>query len=164
MEYQKVCGFEFVKIGEAFLDDEPLKATYNGKPLENWTLRLKLVVTEEILKAEQSAYLVFKNNDLLYVGYFSTTFEERWWKKKGYFWHGDILDTEVNKLVNNHDISVWITTNPYVEIDKQKINISKVIEDKIIAEYSDRGILNTVGKYAKWYQENSLPVREILDL
>ena len=162
MKIQKICGFEFVKIGEAYLSDEPLKATYNGKPLKDWRLKLRLVVSEEILKSEQSTYLVFKDNDLLYVGYFSTSLKDRWWKKKGYFWNGEILDMKVNELVKSgHDISLWITVNPY---SQDKHNISKVIEDKIIAEYLDKGILNKVGKSSNWYKKNTKPVKEILGL
>ena len=158
MEFKRVSGFDFVKIGEAYLSDKELKATHGGKPLKGWRLKLRLVVNENILNAEQSAYLVLKDNCILYVGYFSNSFKERWWKKKGYFWHGDILDNEVNKLVNSgHGVTVWISVNPY----EGKFNISKHIEDTVIMEYADKGIINTVGKNIK---TNALPVREILNI
>ena len=161
MEFKEVCGFEFVKIGEAYLSDSPLEVTFNGEPLKDWRLKLKLVVNEDILNAEQSAYLVFNNSKLLYVGYYSNSFKKRWWKKKGYFWHGDILDNKVNKLVReeNNDVSVWLSVDPYVG----KFNISKLIEDEIIIEYSDKGILNTVGKSLKKDKESTFSVREILE-
>ena len=51
MEYKEIKGhsknvYKFVKIGEAYLDDTPLKATHNGKALENWRLKLRLLVSE----------------------------------------------------------------------------------------------------------------------
>jgi hypothetical protein len=154
MEIKKVCGFKFVKIGEAYLCDKPLKATHTGIPLVDWRLKLKLVVDERILDAERSAYLVFKNDEVFYVGYYSNSFRKRWWRKKGYFWHGDILDDEVNKLVRaGNEVSVWLSVDPYVGT----FNISKYIEDKIIAEYADKGILNTVGKNFEANKKAHLP-------
>ncbi|MFT6909443.1 MAG: hypothetical protein ACJAS1_006162 [Oleiphilaceae bacterium] len=161
MKFKNISGFDFVKVSEAYLSDTALKATFNGKPLDDWKLKLKLVVNESILDAEQSAYLVFKNDDILYVGYFSNSFKKRWWKKKGYFWHGDILDNKVNELVKSgHDVSVWISVNPYFE----QFNISKIIEDSIIMKYADKGIINTVGKSLKKDKINTYPVREILEI
>ncbi len=161
LKKQEVCEFEFVKIGEAYLCDKPLKATHEGKPLKDWRLKLKLLVGEDILNAEQSTYLIYDNDNLLYVGYFSNSFKKRWWKKKGYFWHGDIVDNKVNELVKqNHNISVWISVNPYVN----GFNISKLLEDKIIIEYANKGILNTVGKSLKEDIQNTKPVMEILNI
>ncbi|CAM3827071.1 hypothetical protein [Rheinheimera salexigens] len=161
MEFKKISGFDFVKIGEAYFSNKELKATHAGKSLENWKLKLKLVVNENILNAEQSAYLVLKDNTILYVGYFSNSFKERWWKKKGYFWHGDKLDNEVNALVKSgYNVTVWISVNPYIG----KINISKHIEDAIIMEYADKGIINKVGKKINKNSANTLSVREILNI
>lgn len=161
MEFKDVCGFNFVKIGVAYLSDEPLKAKFNGEHLKDWRLKLKLIVNEDILDAEKSAYLVFKNNTLLYVGYFADSFRKRWWKKQGYFWHGEILDNKVDSLVKaGEEVTVWISVNPY----SGAFNISKVIEDKIIGEYADKGILNTVGKTLKKTKEVTSSVREILGI
>ncbi len=160
MQFKEVCGFKFVKVGEAYLCDEPLKR--GGKKLKDWRIGLKLVVDEKIWKAEQSVYLVFKNNDVLYVGYFATSFKERWWIKNGYFLHGTRMNKKVNKLVRkNNDISVWLSVDPY----EGKFNISKCIEDEIIIKYRDNGILlNIAGKKLKEYREATLPVQKILDI
>lgn len=167
MQFREECGFTFVKVGEAFLCDKPLKnrngtpVVFKGKELKDWRLKLKLVVDEKILDAEQSVYLVLKNNVILYVGYFSNSFRQRWWKKQGYFWHGDTLDNKVNKLVEENDISVWLSVNPYAD----GFNISKLLEDEIIIKHANNGILlNTVGKNLKQDRETTLPVQQILGI
>ncbi len=164
MQFKEVCGFKFVKVGEAYLCDEPLKNTngtpviVDGKEFKDWRLKLKLV-DEKILDAGQSVYLVFKNSDLLYVGCFSNSFRERW-TKRGYIWHSK--DMIINKLVKeNNDISVWLSVNPYVG----KFNITELIKDEIIIKYINKGILlNTSGKNLKEYRKDTLPVQEILDI
>ncbi len=166
MKFKEVCGFDFVKIGEAYLCDEPLKrkngtpVIIGGKELKDWRLKLKLVVNENILNAGQSVYLVFKKKDLLYVGYFSNSFKQRWWTKQGYFWHSVMLCREVNELVSNNDISVWLSVNPY----EGNFNISKWLEDEIIIKYMDKGILNTTGKNLKKDREATSKVQEILKI
>jgi hypothetical protein len=168
MEFKEICNFNFVKVGEAYFCDEPLKkdngkpVIFGGKELVDWKLKLKLVVNKKILDAGQSVYLVFKNNDILYVGYYSNSFRQRWWKKQGYFWHGDILDNKVNELVKKgDDISVWLSVDPY----EGKFNISKLIEDEVIIQYMDNGILlNKIGKNLKKDRESTLTVQEILEI
>jgi hypothetical protein len=167
MEFKEECGFNFVKVGEAYLSDKPLTKSngkpliFNGKELKDWRLKLKLVVNERILDAGQSVYLVFKNSEILYVGYFSNSFKQRWWKKQGYFWHGDILDNKVNELVKENDISVWVSVNPY----EGKFNISKLLEDEIIIKNMNNGILlNTVGKNLGKDREATLSVQQILEI
>ena len=162
MEFKskKVCNYEFVKIGEFIRSDKPLECTFNKQPFK-WYLEFK-PVNKNIINAEKSAYLFFQNDELLYVGYYSTTLEERMLRKQNdryYLWHS--IDEKVNELVEKDiDVSLWITVDPY----EGEHNISKNIEDKIIAEYSKKGILNTVGKHSTWYKENSRPVKEILNL
>lgn len=167
MEIKKIKGhsgaeYSFVKIGKASLSDEPLKAKFNGKELENWKLKLDLLVND-ILNSEQSCYLVCDDDRIIYVGYYSTSFRDRWWKKNGYFWHGEVVDNAVNKLLNNEptkNITVWLSVNPYAyTLDKIKINISKFIEDDIIMSQPD--VINTVGKNSKG---DTKPVAEILGI
>lgn len=167
MEFREVCGFNFVKVGEAYLAERPLtkrnakSLIFNGEELKDWRLKLKLVVDEKILDAEQSVYLILKNSDILYVGYFSNSFKDRWWKKQGYFWHGDIVDNKVNELVKDNDISVWLSVNPY----EGRFNISKLLEDKIIIEHANNGILlNTVGKNLKKCRATTQTVKQILEI
>lgn len=171
MDIKKVKGesgaeYSFVKIGKAFLSDTPLKAKFDGKELENWRLQLELLVDDTILESEQSCYLVCDDERIIYVGYYSNSFRDRWWKKKGYFWHGEVVDNEVNRLLNadsSKNITVWLSINPYAHtIDGTKINISKFIEDDIIMSQS--GLINTVGKNLKSDKTGTRPVAEILKI
>ncbi len=178
-KFVEVCGFDFVKIGEAYLCDEPLKRK-NGKPviiggkeLKDWRLKLKLVVNENILNAGESVYLVFKKNDILYVGYYSKNFWHRWWGKQGYFWHGQV-NSKVNELMlenesmkEKNDISVWLSVNPYKSVNpyEGEWNISKCIEDKIIIKHKGNGILlNKIGKDLEKVREATFTVQEILGI
>lgn len=172
LEFKEIKGhsnniYKFVKIGEAYLDDTPLKATFNGKELKDWRLKLRLLVSDEILDAEQSCYLVFEEDTLIYVGYYSNSFRDRWWKKTGYFWHGDIVDNGVNKILQNDStksVSVWISINPYAVRDNHKINISKFIEDDIIMATPESQLLNKVGTSLKMQKEHVKPVSQILNI
>ena len=165
MQFKEVCGFKFVKVGEAYLCDEPLQnkngtpVIVRGKEFKDWRLKLKLVVNEKILDAGQSVYLVFKNSDLLYVGCFSNSFRQKW-TKRGYIWHRK--DMIINKLVKeNNDISVWLSVNPYAG----EFNITELIKDEIIIKYIDNGVLlNAARKNQKEYRKDTFPVRNILDI
>lgn len=174
MEIMDVMGksgakYSFVKIGKAFIADEPLKAKFNGKELRDWKLKLKLFdENEEILNAEQSSYLVLDGKKIIYVGYYSNSLRDRWWKKKGYFWHGDVVDNGVNNLFKencNKDISLWISIDPYAYTkDGIKINISKFIEDDIIMSINQNQLLNKVGINLALDKKTTKPVSEILKI
>ena len=163
---KNICGFDFVKIGEAYLCDEPLKAKFDGKELENYKLALKLI-NNDLLKAEQSTYLVYVEDKLMYVGYYSGSFKTRWLREQNnnlYFWHSDNIDNQVNKLIkDNKSVSVWLSVNPYAKTkDNELVNISKVLEDKIIMEKQPKW--NTVGKDLAINKKNTKTVMEILNI
>ena len=61
-EIKKVCDFDFIKIGEVYLAEKPLKASGISS---NYKLALKLI-NEQFLNAEQSAYLVYEEDKLIY--------------------------------------------------------------------------------------------------
>lgn len=164
--------YDFVKIGQAYFSDDPLTnkngklVKFDGKEI-TWNLKLKLLVDESILDAEQSCYLVCDGDKIIYVGYYSNSFRDRWWKKNGYFWHGEVVDKEVKKLLTenpNKNITVWLSINPYATIKGVQINISKFIEDDLIMSYAYEGLINTVGKNLKNDKLNTKPVATILGL
>lgn len=178
MEFKKVKGYSgieysFVKIGKAYLDT-PLRnmngsiPMFNGKELEDWRLKLKLLVNDKILDAEQSCYLICEDEQIKYIGYYSTSFKDRWWKKDGYFWHGEIVDKNVNDLLKenpNKNITVWLSIEPYAYTkDKKEINISKYIEDDIIMTFDNKLIWNTVGKNLHLDKGHTESVIDILEL
>lgn len=173
MEYKEIKGsseisYKFVKIGEANPHNKALDSTFNGKKLDDWTYKLRLLVNEkEFLKAEQSCYLIFEDETLVYVGYYSTSFENRWWRKDGYFWHGEAVDNFVkNTLINNpkKSITVWISVDPYAIRDNIRVNISKFIEDDIIMAADKSKLLNRVGKNLKEQKHGTRAVSDILNI
>jgi len=168
IEKKQVCGFDFVKIGEAYLCNEPLKAKFDGKKLENYKLALKLI-NNDLLNAEQSAYLVYVEDKLMYVGYYSGSFKARWLREQNnnfYFWHSSNVDDKVNQLLNDNNsisITVWLSLEPYAKTkNNEVVNISKVIEDKIIIEKQPEW--NKVGKDLIFNQKGTKSVMEILHL
>lgn len=135
-------GFEFVKIGEFYLSDCPFEYTHNGtKKLWKTPTAIKLI-GNELLNSECSAYLVTlgsqcKEQDILYVGEYTTSLKERWFKehKRGntwVSWHSTNLDDNINlllKKLNNieHKDKQWVTTksNYYGFEDKMAALISQ---------------------------------------
>lgn len=118
-------GFEFAKIGQFYLSDTPFEITSNGKT-RNWENPTAIhLVTEEILNAECSTYLVTIGTEpteesILYVGEYTNSLKERWFRehKKGktwISWHSDNLDDNLNlllKKLNGIDTSGknWVST------------------------------------------------------
>jgi len=162
---KEVCGYDFVKIGNFYNADVPIKAKFQGNEVENYTLAIKLI-DEKFLKAEQSAYLLFKNDEIVYAGYYSSTLLNRWFRKQGniyYVWHGveEKNDLKDDFIKRPEQYSLWISYNPYATKDNgEKVNISKFIEDIIISQIQPK--FNKVGK--KIYEENekSLKVVDII--
>ena len=83
MEIKQVKGksgieYNFVKIGKAYLSDMPLRKKngsipiFNGKELDDWRLKLEFLVNDKILDAEQSCYLICDDEQIKYIGYYST--------------------------------------------------------------------------------------------
>ena len=162
LDIRKVCGYDFIKMA-SFYNDKPIEATFNGKKLDNYTLAIHFI-NDEFLKAEQSTYLVFENDELIYAGYYSTSFEDRWIKKQSgiyYCWHSENIDNYIKNSQSIDKFSIWITLNPYAKTDDGKIvNISKVIEDTIISNIKPSR--NKVGKTLKENQKNTKSAKEIL--
>ncbi|GAB2991720.1 hypothetical protein [Psychrosphaera aestuarii] len=102
-------GFEFAKVGHFYLSGTPFEITSNGKT-RDWENPTAIhLVTEEILNAECSTYLVTigtepTEENILYVGEYTNSLKERWFRehKKGktwVSWHSDNLDDNLNLLL-----------------------------------------------------------------
>jgi hypothetical protein len=157
---KNIEDYEFIKIGQAKLSDMPIVAKGTSG---DYRLIINLI-DEKFLHAEQSAYLVYVEDELIYAGYYSGSFQDRWLRKQNgqyYCWHSDKLDDEINALVKkNKNVSVWLTINPYATLKNgEKVNISKFIEDTIIMKLKPK--LNKVGKYLEENKKNTLSVEEI---
>ena len=162
LEYKEVEGFEFVKIGQAVMSDTPIiaKGTSGNYKLAFESFHLGF------LTAEQSTYLVYEDEDLIYVGYYSGSFKDRWLRKQNdiyYFWHSDNIDDYCNKVLLEKDrnITIWLSVDPYAKtLNDVDVNISKYLEDKIIMTKKPK--LNKVGISLEENKKNTLPVKEIL--
>ena len=162
-QFKDIAGFRFVKIGVFYLSNSPKQVKYNG---ETVNLRLSLeLISEDIKKLEESAYLLFADDELMYVGEYSFDLKDRWLRNGDYVWHHK--DNEIlSNLDNKRNVSIWATLNPYIEIeDGSTINISKSIESEILKKYDL--LWNKRGKIRKnesWISKNCLKMSEILDV
>lgn len=128
-----INGFEFIKLGDVYLSDTPLKATHNGNTFD-WYLSLK-ATDDRLLDAGESAYLVYFDDELVYIGEYSTTFAKRWLREKKYLWHSDTIDNNAKEAVlQGKQVTVWITKDPYVTTTcGREFNVSKVIEHQLLS-------------------------------
>jgi len=127
-----INGFEFVILGDVYLCDTPLKATHKGNSFD-WFVSLK-PTNVKLLDAEESAYVVFFDDELVYIGEYSTTFSDRWLRNKKYLWHSDNIDNHAKEaLLQSQQVTIWITKDPYIEGPcGREFNMSKIIEHEIL--------------------------------
>ncbi len=160
LDRKKVCGYSFIKIGNFYKSNKPIEAKFDGKQLDNYNLAVKLI-DDKFLNAEQSTYLIYKENELVYAGYYSNTLYDRWFRKQNdilYVWHGIEDKEKLKDDLRNHPekFSMWLTENPYSD----DVNISKAIEDVIIMK--EQPIGNKVGKDLEEQKNGAIKVSEIL--
>ncbi|WP_429885882.1 hypothetical protein [Geoalkalibacter halelectricus] len=161
-DYKTVNGFMFVKVGEFYINKEPKKIIYRGNP-ETITVSLKF--TDELFrKSDESTYLIFSEDELVYVCEYSYNLEERWLRNRIFIWHHKDEDIE-NELKQGKEVSLWLVLNPIINLsEKIKINISKSIEQEILK--CNKPAWNKRGgyfKWAEWKNSNCLPVIDIID-
>lgn len=160
LDRKKVCGYSFIKIGNFYKSNKSIEAKFDGKQLENYNLAVKLI-DDKFLNAEQSTYLIYKENELVYAGYYSHTLYDRWFRKQNnilYVWHGIEDKEKLKDDLRNHpeNFSMWLTENPYSD----NVNISKAIEDIIIMK--EQPIGNKIGKDLEEQKNGAIKVSEIL--
>jgi hypothetical protein len=162
--YKEILGFKFVKVGDFQISENPHPVTFNGqKDQINVCLQL---VDESFMKSDESAYLIYVEDKLVYVGEFSYSLKDRWLRTKNYIWHN--TDGEIEKELKppyNKNVSLWLAVNPYTVLPNNKeINISKSIEQEILRqilpEWNKRGQL---GKWDEWRKNNCVRVSVIID-
>jgi hypothetical protein len=164
LTFKNICGFEFVKIGKFYLNESPLPVRYDGEDDHvNVSLRL---IDDLFKKADESAYVIFSDNTLVYVGEFSYNFQDRWLRKDNYVWHNTDTKIEV-ELKSGNEVCIWLAVDPFALLaNGSKINISKSIEQEILKsnlvfpDWNKRGQFN---KWAKWREKNCLRVTEIIN-
>lgn len=161
LEPKTVCGYEFVKLGTMYKAPRDIEAKFDKKPLIGYDLAIDFV-DKLFLDAEQSVYLVYREDDLVYAGYYSKTFYDRWVRKQNdiyYVWHGieDNKDLKGDMRNSPEKFTIWITKNPYSE----KHNISKLIEDEIISKLKPCG--NKVGRDLIVQKDKAIKVLDIVN-
>lgn len=136
MKAINLAGFDFIKIGTAERCDTGVKVKQRGSEYQ-WHLALNLI-HDDFADAEQSTYLVYVENDLVYVGEYTSSFAERWLKQRKYFWHSENVDDKVNAQVKDgKNVSVWISVDPYLDgPNGEVINVNKALEQRIIEQYN----------------------------
>jgi hypothetical protein len=132
--YKELIGFKFVKVGDFRINDKPLSVRYKGDTAEV-KVSLKLI-DESFLKSDESAYLIYAEDELVYVGEYSYNLKDRWLKKEDYIWHH--TDIEIEKALASKTVSLWLAIDPYLMLpdNSEKINVSKSIEQEILRRYS----------------------------
>jgi hypothetical protein len=155
MKTINLAGFDFIKIGTAERCGTGVKVKQRKKEYQ-WHLALNLI-HDDFADAEQSTYLVYVEDELVYVGEYTSSFAERWLKQRKYFWHSENVDDKVNDHVKNgKKVSVWISVNPYLDgPNGEMINVNKAIEQRIIEQYlppwnkRGKGVINNKKTYKK---------------
>ena len=154
-------GYDFILAGFFYLSHERLETQFNGNDL-SWNVAIDLV-HPELINAEKSVYLVFKNKETVpvYVGQYTDTFEARWLRNKKYSWHSENVDMKIKEALENGErISIWISLNPYIKTDACVVyNISKEIEEILIEKLNPEW--NKVGKNKK--SKTSEKVKDIYE-
>lgn len=160
-EEKKVAGFTFIRIGDFYHNETPIIVKYKGKETPI-TLSLKLF-NDEFKKIGESAYLIFSDEELMYVGEYSFNLADRWLRNGEYVWHHK--DKNISNAINKQkNVSFWITLNPHVKInDDITINISKSIESEVLkqldAPWNTRG---KTKKYKQWINTNCVKITDLL--
>ena len=147
--YKEVLGFKFVKVGEFYLTDKPYPVTFDGKQ-DSIKVCIKLV-DELFLNSDESAYLVYVEDEIFYVGEFSYSLKDRWLRRENYVWHG--IDDYVEAMLsppNEKKVSLWLTVDPYIIHGSTRLNISKSIEQEILRQTQPMPVWNKRGQLNKW--------------
>ena len=160
--FKIVCGFKFVKIGRFKLHEVPPTVRFAGKQ-DQINVAIELFY-DLFRQADESAYVIFADETLVYVGEYSYNFQDRWLRKGNSVWHNTDIKIE-EKLRNNSEVTIWLVVDPCVLLPDgmTKINISKSIEQEILK--TDLPEWNKRGQYKKWHEwrtNNCVHVTEII--
>ncbi len=159
LELKTLYGFEFVKAGVFYLAETSWKITSKG-----WEIRASLeLVSEKFRKADETVYLVYSDDDLVYVGEYTYNLESRW-LSGNYVDHHKSDDIE-RQLEAGCDVTLWLAVFPYTSVDRslQAINISKSIEHELLKKCDPKwNKRNKRSASEKWRQKNCISVVDIV--
>lgn len=161
---KNIAGFQFMKIGKFYNNEIPLEAKYQGENILHY-LSLELE-NDDMKKLEESAYLIYSEDELKYVGEYSFNLQDRWLRKGTYVWHH--MDKRITDALDNgsKNVSIWVTEDPYLKNSKgTPINISKSIESHILKEEDPEwNIRGKMKKHQEWIDKNCKKMSEIIKL
>jgi hypothetical protein len=149
-EFIKISGFDFVKAGEFQFSEEPYQ-------FKTWTSKLLLKLFDDRYeKADETAYLIMCEEQILYVGEFTYNLKDRWISKNHVNHH--MYDNIVNSLNEGKVISLWLAISRFCEIAEHgELNVSKALEQHIMREYQP--IWNSRNKQSEskeWREKNCI--------
>ena len=142
---ETIRGWEFIKIGTFYCCKKPFEYSEKVEGVKKTityehpaALRL---IDDYFLKASESAYVLKIDNEIKYVGEYSSTLQDRWLRRRKdttewLSWHSDNLDNKITSALKDSneksEISLWLTVNPFLDGPNGPINISKAIEQDFL--------------------------------
>lgn len=164
MDYREYYGFHFAKIGIAALTEVKTNLWYDGKLIEGWDVAVNFLYPDcECIGS--TTYLIFADDELMYAGEYSGTFQERWLTPRNGIWYLDHSpnDFRIQDLLKSNEppeISIWLCLDPYLDAPNgERWNINMALERRIILEqkpkWNKRGkVMPTVGKLLRDIMKN----------
>ncbi len=161
---RNIAGFEFIKVGEFYEDEDAIEAKVNGIK-SSFNLCIKFI-DNNIRKVGESAYVVMVGDDIVYVGEYSFNFQDRWLRQEKYSWHH--IDYKIpDELKKGNVVTIWLTVDPYVVLSNGvNFNVSKSIEQEILRA-SGNSLWNKRGKLKKneeWIEKNCFKLVDIINI
>lgn len=157
-EIIELLEYKFINVGVFYLAETPW-CDKNGENCVRASLKLN---SEEYRKADETAYLIYSNDILKYVGEYTYNLSDRWLSGDYVNHHkSDLIEQEIE---SGKKVTLWLAISPFCNINKTtRINISKSIEHEILrqhdAEWNKR---NKINKWEKWRSNNCVSVEDIV--
>ncbi len=155
-ETKEIVGFKFIKVGVFYLADEP----WTNKKGE-WEIRASLkLFSDEYKKADETAYVVYSDDELKYVGEYTYNLEDRW--LRGNYVNHHKSDEIENEIKLKKEVSLWLAVSPYCSVNGFTINMGKSIEQEILRHKdTDWNKRNKIKQWEEWRKENCIKVNDI---
>lgn len=157
-EIKELLGYEFIRAGVFYLSEIP----WCDKNKENCVRASLELNSEKYRKADETAYLVYSDNILKYVGEYTYNLGDRWLSGDYVNHHkSDLIEKEIE---SGKEVTLWLAISPYYNVnEKTRINISKSIEHEILRQYdTEWNKRNKIKKWEEWRNKNCVPVEDIV--
>lgn len=163
LEYKTIVDFEFVKVGHFYINENPIEVTYENKPIA-LSVSLQLL-HDDFRKADESAYLIYVEDKLVYVGEYSYNLSHRWLRngESDFVWHHK--DDEIKAALSyGSEVSIWLSLSPFLKTPNgAEMNVSKSIEQEVLKqlqlEWNQKGNLK---QNEVWRTKNCMRVSTVI--